>query len=337
MQIQALAKFLNAQVDPTLSVEITGVGTLEEAGSSELTFLSNPKYISKLKDAQAAAVLVTPAFTGKSSAPLMVVEDPYLAFAKTIELFHAKPTPPAGIHPTAVLGQEVVLGKNVSIGAYVVIGDRVQIGDGVTIHPHCMIYDQAVIGAGSLLHSHAVVRESVQLGQRVILQNGAVIGSDGYGFAPLKDGSFYKILQAGTVVIDDDVEVQAHAAIDRATIGTTKVGRGTKIDNLVQVGHGSTIGKHSLLCAQTGIAGSTQIGNHVILAGQAGTTGHLKVGDRVVAAARTGISQSVPPGKQIGGFPEVEHKLWLRMMIQLKNLPQIVQRLRKVEQKLGIR
>ncbi len=335
MQIQELARQLNAQVDAALDLQITGVSTIEDAGPTDVTFLSNLKYIRKLKDCQAGAILVSNTFAGPLPMPALRVENPYLGFAQVIELFHHKPSPRRTVHATAILGEGVVLGENVAIGAYAVIGNQVQIGNDVTIYPHCMIYEGAVIGAGSTLHSHVVVREQVRLGQRVILQNGAVIGADGYGFVPCRDGTFYKIVQAGTVVLEDDVEVQSQTTIDRATIGETRVGRGTKIDNLVQVGHGSTIGEHTLLCAQVGLAGSTKVENHVILAGQVGVTGHLTIGDRVVAAARTTIIQSVAPGAQVAGYPAIGHQQWLRVMAELKNLPQVVRRLRKLEQKLA--
>jgi len=336
MEIQDLARALNAQADPSLNIEITGVSTLEEASPSDVTFLSNPKYIRKLGDCQAGAVLVSPNFGALVSIPMLRVENPYLAFAQAIELFYHKPSPPRMIHPTAVLGEKVILGQNVSIGAYVVIGNNVRIGNDVTIYPHCAIYNEVQIGSGSILHSHVVVREQVILGERVILQNGAIVGSDGYGFVPLADGTFYKIMQAGIVVLEDNVEVQAQSTIDRASIGTTRIGKGTKIDNLVQVGHGSNVGKHTLLCAQVGLAGSTQVGNNVILTGQVGTAGHLTIGDRVVAAARSGITKSIPPKTQVGGYPAMEHKLWLRLTAELKNLPKLGQRLRRIEQKLGL-
>ena len=336
MNIQDLAHALKGQVDPALDLEISGVGTMEEAGPSEVTFLSNPKYIRKLKDCQAGAILVSAKFEGPLSIPALYVENPYLAFAQAIELFNHKPIPPRTIHPTVVLGQRVTLGKNVAIGAYVVVGDDVQIGDDVTIHSHCAIYEGASIGAGSTLHSHAVVREYVRLGQRIVLQNGAVIGADGFGFAPQQDGSYYKIMQAGTVVLEDDVEVQVNSAVDRATIGETRVGRGTKIDNLVQVGHGCTLGEHTLLCGQVGLAGSTKVGNYVTLTGQVSTAGHLTVGDRVVAAMRSCILQSVPAGMQVSGYPAMEHKSWLRLMTELKNLLQIARRVKKLEQKLNM-
>jgi UDP-3-O-[3-hydroxymyristoyl] glucosamine N-acyltransferase len=316
-------------------LEIQGVASLEEASASDITFLGNPKYLRQLQTCQAGAILVSSQFSDALPMPALRVENPYLAFAQAIELFHRKPRLPLGIHPTAVLGEGVVLGQNVTIAAYVVIGNQVHIGDQVTIHPHCVIYDGAVIGSGSILHSHVVVRETVRIGERVVLQNGVVIGADGYGFVTLKDGSHYKILQAGTVVLDDDVEVQAQSTIDRATIGTTRVGHGTKIDNLVQVGHGSTIGKHSLICAQVGLAGSTKVGNHVILAGQVGAAGHLEIGDRAIASAQTGIHNDVEPGAIISGYPGIPNKLWLKSVAIFNRLPEMYQSLKQLQRRLG--
>lgn len=335
MHIQALAQALKAEVDASLEFEITGVAPLMEASSQEVTFLANLKYHAQLQTSQAGAVLVAQDFKGQAPMPMLRVAHPYLAFAQAIEIFHAPTQPTPGVHPTVVLGEGVTLGQNVSIGAYTVIGNQVQIGDGVTIHPHCTIYDHVTIGPGTLLHSHVVLREAVCIGERVILQNGVVIGADGYGFVPLADGSFYKIRQAGTVVLEEDVEVQAQTAIDRATLGTTRIGRGTKIDSLVQIGHNCTVGQHSLLCGQVGLAGSTQVGNHVTLAGQVGAAGHLTIGDRVVAAAKTGIHHSLAPDAKVVGAPAIDHKLGIRALAQIKRLPELVRRLTTLEKQVA--
>lgn len=335
MHIQELARRLEGQIDPTLDVEISGVATIADATPQDVTFLANPKYISQLRQCQAGAVLVAQDFELSVAVPLLRVAHPYLAFAQAIELFYTKPQPARQVHPTVVLGQGVSLGENVAIGAYVVVGDNVRIGHNVTIHSHCAIYDAAEIGDDCVLHSHAVVRESVKLGNRVILQNGAVIGADGFGFVPLADGSFSKILQAGTTVLEDDVEIQVHTAVDRATIGETRIGQGTKVDNLVQVGHGCKVGQHTLLCGQVGLAGSTEVGNHVILAGQVGASGHLKIGDRAIAAARATVLDSVPAGQQVCGYPAIEHRQWRRISTALKHLPQMLHRLRRLERILG--
>lgn len=335
MQIQAVAKALGADVAPHLELEITGVAGMAEATASEITFLSNPKYVAQIQNSQAAAILVASDFTGSTPMPCLHVAEPYLAFAKAIELFHRKPLPQRHIHPTAVLGEGVVLGKNVSIGAYTVVGDQVTIGDHATLYPHCVVYDRAVIGAHAVLHSHVVVREEVKIGDRVILQNQAVIGADGFGFVPCADGTLYKIMQAGTVILEDDVEVQSLTAVDRATIGVTRVGRGTKIDNLVQVGHGCEIGQHTLLCGQMGLAGSTKIGNQVMMGGQSGAAGHLSIGDRAAVGVRGLVLQSVESNTQVCGYPAIDHSLWLRVIAEVKKLPQIVKRLRQLEKKIS--
>ncbi|MGF1601676.1 MAG: UDP-3-O-(3-hydroxymyristoyl)glucosamine N-acyltransferase [Thermosynechococcaceae cyanobacterium] len=336
MHIQAIAQALNAEVKTGLDLEVTGVAGMAEATPTEITFLSNPKYASQVQNSQAAAILVAPDFDGTAPMPLLRVADPYLAFAQAIELFHRKPLPERTIHPTAVVGEGVILGHNVSIGAYVVIGSHVTIGDGATLYPHCVIYDHATIGADVVIHSHTVVREGVKICDRVILQNHVVIGADGFGFVPCADGTLYKIMQAGTVVLEEDVEVQSLTAVDRATIGVTQVGKGTKIDNLVQVGHGCEIGEHTLLCGQVGLAGSTKIGNHVMMGGQSGASGHLTIGDRAAVGVRGLAVQSVEPGETVCGYPAMDNKLWLRVIAETKKLPQLFRRLRNIEQKIGL-
>ncbi|MGA7952019.1 MAG: UDP-3-O-(3-hydroxymyristoyl)glucosamine N-acyltransferase [Gloeobacterales cyanobacterium] len=335
--VQKLAQLLDVRVDPSLSLDITGVATMEEAQAGDLTFLANPKYVQKVEGCKAGAILISPKFEGKLPIPALYTNNPYLAFARAIELFHSKPLPPRGIHPTAVIGQGCTLGEDISIGAYVVIGNHVTLGDHVTIHPHCVIYDGAVLGAGCLLHSHVVIRENVQLGQRVIVQNTAVIGADGFGFAPVGDGTYHKIPQVGTVILGDDVEVQSLSSVDRGTLEATTVGEGTKIDNLVQIGHGSKVGKNTVICGQVALAGSTIVGDRVVLAGQSGVSGHLTIGDDVIAASGTGITQSIPKGKVIAGFPAVEVNVWKRYVTQLKNLPELSKRVRRLERALEIK
>lgn len=334
MRIQDLAQRLGASVDPRLDLDIRGVAPMEEAGPGELTFLSNPSYARRLKDSQASAVLVDPAYAGEAPMALVRIANPYLAFAKAIALFHPPATTAPGVHPTAVLGADVVLGRGVSIGPYVVVGDRVRIGDGTTIHPHCVVYADAEVGAGCLLHSGAVVREGVRLGNGVILQNGAVIGADGFGFAPRGDGTWHKIPQAGRVTLGDDVEVQALSCVDRATVGVTTVGRGTKIDNLVQVGHGCRIGEDTLLCGQVGLAGSTKVGNRVTLAGQAGTAGHLTIGDGATVAAQSGVIGDVEPGSSVGMSPAMDLQQARSVMIALARLPELAKRVKALEKSI---
>ncbi len=333
MHVQELARRLGAVVDPSADFDIAGVATVDEAEPCHVTFLSNPRYTSKARETRAGAILVAPGFADATPAVPLRIENPYLAFAKALEIFHPVASPRHGVHPTAVVGREVVLGRDVSIAAYVVIGDGVTLGDGVVLHPHVTIYDGVSIGAGSVLHSHAVVRERVRLGERVVVQNGAVIGSDGFGFAPAGEGRWHKIPQVGTVSIGDDVEIQANACIDRAALGTTTVGRGTKIDNLVQVGHGCRIGEDTLLCGQVGLAGSTDVGNRVTLAGQVGVAGHLRVGDDVVVAAQGGVLGSLEKG-EYGGAPAIPMREQGVLIALTRRLPEIQKRLKEIERRL---
>ncbi|XFA73532.1 UDP-3-O-(3-hydroxymyristoyl)glucosamine N-acyltransferase [Thermosynechococcaceae cyanobacterium Okahandja] len=337
MQLSELAQRFGASLEAVEARDrpVLGVAPLEAATATDVSFLANPKYTSLLQRTAAAAVFVRPDFEGEAACPLLRVPDPYLAFAQCIELFYPQPQPSGRIHPTAIIGEEVELGAGVSIGAYTVIGDRVRIGDRTVIHSHCTLYDNVVVGADCLIHSHCALREGVKLGDRVILQNSVVLGADGFGYVPLPDGRHYKIPQVGTVVLGDDVEIGAGTTIDRATLGETKVGAGSKIDNLTMVAHNCTIGEHAILCAQVGLAGSTHVGNHVILAGQVGAAGHLSIGDRAIVSAKSGISSSVPAQARMGGIPAMEQSLYLRVSAAVKQLPELLKRVRALEAKLG--
>jgi len=288
MKLRQIAEALGCRLVGDGEIDITGVAGMEQAGPTELTFLANPKYAAKLKDSRAAAILVSEPVEG-TGMRLLVSENPYLDFARALELFYTPPRPVPGIHPTAVIAASASLGPEASIGAYVVIGENVTIGRRAVLHPHVVIYEGARIGDDFQAHSHAVVREFCRIGNRVILQNGVVIGGDGFGFAKRADGSHYKIVQSGIAVIEDDVEIQSLSAVDRATVGESRVRRGAKIDNLVQVGHSSVVGEDNILCAQVGLAGSSILEKDVLLAGQVGIAGHLTVGglpgDRVAAVA----------------------------------------------------
>jgi UDP-3-O-[3-hydroxymyristoyl] glucosamine N-acyltransferase len=254
--------------------------------------------------------------------------NPYLAFAKAIELFYHPPKYTPGVHPTAVIHPSAKIGENAHIGPYVVISEDVRIGRNAVVLGHVVVYAGARIGDNFFAHAHAVVREHCRLGNSVVLQNGAVIGSDGFGFAKDDSGRWHKIMQSGPAVIEDDVEVQANACIDRASVGETHIGRGAKIDNLVQVGHGSRVGENTLLCAQVGLAGSTDVGNDVILAGQVGVAGHCSIGDGAIATAQTGIPSDVAAGAIVSGYPAIDNKLWLRCSAVFSRLPAIAKTLR---------
>ena len=259
------------------------------------------------------------------------VENPYLAFARAIELFFEPTAYAPGVHPTAAIAPTASIGANPHIGAYAVIGHNVIIGDNAVILPHVVFYPHARAGNNLFAHAHAIVREHCHLGDNVILQNGAIIGADGFGFARQADGAWYKIVQSGPVVLEDSVEIQANACIDRASIGETRIQAGAKIDNLVQVGHGSTVGPNTLLCAQVGLAGSTVIGKNVILAGQVGVAGHCTVGDGAMATAQTGIPGDVAPGKVVSGYPAIDNRQWLRSVALFNHLPEL---LREIKAKL---
>jgi len=328
MRLREIASALGARLENgSPDTVVTGVAGIEKAGPGQLTFLANPKYAAAAKKTQAAAIIVSEDFPAISTAMLRT-RDPYWAFARSIELFYEAPRYPPGVHPTAVIHSSAKIGVNSHIGPYVVIDEGVEIGKQAVLLAHVVIYRAAKIGDNFFAHAHAVVREHCRLGDHVILQNGAVIGSDGFGFAKDNGGHWRKILQSGPAVLEDDVEVQANACVDRASVGETHVARGTKIDNLVQVGHGSSVGQDTLLCAQVGLAGSTAVGNRVILAGQVGVAGHCRIGDGALATAQTGIPSDVPAGQIVSGYPAIENKRWLKCAAIFARLPEIAKAIR---------
>jgi UDP-3-O-[3-hydroxymyristoyl] glucosamine N-acyltransferase len=327
MRLADLAQHLGATLVGDPSAQITGVAAIDTASPGDLTFVANPKYASQARTTNATAVLVEPDFTEISAATLRI-DNPYLAFARAIELFYQPPTYSPGIHPTAVIAPTAKIGSNAHIGAYVVVSDHVTLGDNAILLPHVVLYPHVYAGDNLFAHAHAIVREYCQLGDNVVLQNGAIIGADGFGFARQSDGSWYKILQSGPAVLEDDVEVQANACIDRASIGETRIHTGAKVDNLVQVGHGSTVGRNTLLCAQVGLAGSTTIGKGVILAGQVGVAGHCTVGDGAIATAQSGIPSDVEAGKVVSGYPAIDNRQWLRSVALVNRLPELLRSLK---------
>ncbi len=327
MKLADLAQHLGATLVGDPSLRITGVAAIDTASPGDLTFVANPKYASQARTTKASAVLVEPSFTQIPAATLRI-DNPYLAFARAIELFYQPPTYAPGIHPTAVIAPTAKIGANAHIGAYVVVSDHVTIGDNAVLLPHVVLYPHVHAGNKLFAHAHAVVREYCQLGDDVVLQNGAIIGADGFGFARQSDGSWYKILQSGPAVLENAVEVQANACIDRASIGETRIHTGAKVDNLVQVGHGSAVGQNTLLCAQVGLAGSTTIGNSVILAGQVGVAGHCTVGDGAIATAQSGIPGDVEPGKVVSGYPAIDNRQWLRSVALVNRLPELLRSLK---------
>jgi UDP-3-O-[3-hydroxymyristoyl] glucosamine N-acyltransferase len=323
MKLAQIASALGARLENgSPDTDITGIAGIEEAGSGQLTFVANPKYASAARKTKASAVIVAEDFPVIATAMLRS-QNPYLMFARAIALFHAPSKFAPGIHPTALIHASARIGEGAHIGPYVVINENVEIGRNAVLLAHVVIYPGVKIGANFLAHAHAVVREYCRLGNNVLLQNGVVIGADGFGFAKDDFGRWHKIPQPMPVVIEDDVEIQANSCIDRASVGETHIARGAKIDNLVQVGHGSHIGEHSLLASQVGLAGSTHIGNHVILTGQVGVVGHCTIGDGAIVTPQSGVAGDIAPGAIVSGAPAIDHKLWLKVSALLSRLPEI--------------
>ena len=329
MKLSEIAKRLGARLEPAnADAEITGVAGIEEAAAGQITFVANPKYAAAARTTKAAAVIVDDKFPALDR-PTLRTANPYLMFARALELFYQAPQYHPGVHPTAVIDPTAKIGKDAHVGAYCVVEADVIIGDRATLLPHVVIYRGAKIGKKFFAHAHAVVREHCRLGDNVILQNGVVVGADGFGFA--KDGKKWsKIVQSGPAVIEDDVAIQANACVDRASVGETRVATGAKIDNLVQVGHGSSVGENSLLCAQVGLAGSTVVGKDVILAGQVGVAGHCTVVDGAIATAQSGIPNDVPPGTTVSGYPAIDNRQWLRSVAVFNKLPELMKMVRSL-------
>jgi UDP-3-O-[3-hydroxymyristoyl] glucosamine N-acyltransferase len=330
MKLTDIARLLDCELHGNGDVEISGVKGIDEAGPGELTFVANAKYLAKLPTTTAAAVILAPDVPAVQL-PSLRTPNPYFAFARALELFYPPYTPPEGIHPTAVIAPSARIGAHASIGPYAVIEENVEIGDFARIFAHVVIYPKVRIGGNFTAHAGVVVREGSRIGDRVVLQSGVVIGGDGFGYVPLPDGTIYKIPQTGIVVLEDEVEIGANTTIDRATVGATIIRRGTKIDNLVQIGHGSDVGEGCFLAAQVGLAGSTKIESRVQLGGQVGTAGHLTVGRNTMVVAQSGIPHDVPANSVLGGYPAVDVHAWRRYSAALPKLPEVLRRLRRLE------
>lgn len=306
---------------------------MEQAGPDHLTFLANPKYAHRVKETRAGAILASRRVEGSTAASL-VCENPYHAFARAAALFYQPPRPPPGIHPTAVIASSARVGEGAAIGAYCVVSENTILGRNATLHPHVVIYEGAQIGDDFTAHSHAAVREFCRIGDRVILQNGVVVGGDGFGFAKQADGRHFKIVQAGVTVIEDDVEIQTLSSVDRATVGETRVKRGAKIDSLVQVGHACVVGEDNIICAQTGLAGSTVLEKDVLLAGQVGVSGHLTIHEGAVVYAQSGIGGDVDAHTAVSGSPAFDRATWLRAVTAFPKLPELVRAVRELKKRL---
>jgi UDP-3-O-[3-hydroxymyristoyl] glucosamine N-acyltransferase len=333
VKLDELARHLHGRLQGDGELLIRGVAGIKEAGPGQLTFLADRKLEDWLERTQASAVILTDAYRFERL-PSIRVSDPRAAFIAALRVFgDGRRLIPTGVHPSALIGAGTELGRDVAIGPHVVIGTGCRIGDGTTILPGVVIGDDVRLGRDCLIYPHVVIREETEIADRVILHAGAVIADDGFGFLT-RDGRHAKVPQIGHVVIEDDVEIGANSCVDRATTGVTRIGRGTRIDNLVQVAHNVEIGADSILCAQVGIAGSTVVGDRVTLAGQAGVVGHIRIGEGAIVGAQGGVTKSIEPGAQVSGYPATPHALAQRMYAALRRLPELVREVRRVKQRL---
>ena len=334
MKLAELAARLECRLEGDGDLDIVRVAGIHDAGPGDLTFLANPKYESALAATRASAVILRDEV---AAAPCSILRsrDPYLAFARAVGLFAPAARPQSGVHALAAIAADAVIGPDVSIGPFVAIGEGASIGDRTIVYPNVTIGPHARIGNDCVIHSNVAIRERVTIGNRVILQNGVVIGGDGYGFVRRGDGTHEKIPQVATVVIEDDVELGANTTVDRPAVGETRIKAGAKIDNLVQVGHGVTVGRNVLMAAQVGIAGSTEIEDDVMFGGQVGVGGHLTIGRGAIAVGQSGITNSLDPGVMVAGYPAIDSREWRKASVVFKRLPELKRRIEALEARLA--
>jgi UDP-3-O-[3-hydroxymyristoyl] glucosamine N-acyltransferase len=333
LKLQEIAERLDCRLEGDGSIDIRGVAGIEDAAPGDLTFFTNPKYAAELRATRASAVILGET-AERAPCAMLRAKQPYLAFAHAVGLFADSWRPAPGVHHLAWIGEAVMLGSDVSVGPFAVIEQGARVAARTIIYPHVTIGRQAEIGEDCIVHARVSIRERTRIGNRVVLQDGAVVGSDGFGFARRADGTHEKIPQIGGIVIEDDVEIGANSTIDRPAVGETRIGAGTKIDNLVQIAHGVTVGRNVLLAAQVGVAGSVTIEDDVTLAGQVGVAGHITLGKGVIATAQSGIPNSVDAGAFISGYPAIPNRDWLRASAVFRKLPELKKRLAELERRL---
>lgn len=334
MTLQELADRLGCRLDGGDGHSaVTGVAGLDEAGPGDVTFLANKAYAPRVASTRAAAIIASDALP---SAPCAILRssNPYLAFARAVAVFAPGDPAPAGVHPTAIVADDAELGADVAIGPFAIVESGARLGARTTVGPHAIVERGAALGDDCRIGAHVTIHARVSIGHRVVVQDSSVIGSEGFGYARRDDGTYEHIVQAGALVIEDDVEIGALTAIDRPAVGETRIAAGTKIDNLVQIAHGVRVGRNVMLAAQVGIAGSTVIEDDVALGGQVGVTGHVTVGTRVQAAAKTGVTGDIKPGTVIAGYPSDEIQSWRKSHAALRRMPQLRERIRELEEKV---
>jgi len=331
--LKEIAELINGEVVGDDDIVITGISGIKEADEGDITFVANPKYFPLIEKTRASAI-ITSREIKTAPKPIIRTDNPSLAFAKIVSsIVPCEVTHPKGIHRTAILGKDVSLGRNVALGPYTVIEDNVSIGDNTIIYAGSYVGHHAKIGSNTLIYANVSIRERVTIGNQVVIQSGSVIGSDGFGFVTM-EGRHHRIPQVGTVIIEDNVEIGSNVTIDRARFDKTIIGRGTKIDNLVQIAHNVVIGENCFIVAQVGISGSATIGNNVTLAGQVGVAGHIKVGDNSIAMAKSGVSKSIPPGTTVWGYPAKPQKLAKRVNACVQNLPKLYNTIAELKKKI---
>jgi UDP-3-O-[3-hydroxymyristoyl] glucosamine N-acyltransferase len=337
LKLRDIADRLACRIEGDEEIESRRVAGIELAQKGDLTFVANPKYRRLLPATCASAVILgtSPGVEAPAGCAVLRTAEPYLTFARALSLFAAIVPPAPGVDRLSAVAADATLGADVSIGPFVTIGPGASIGPRTIIHANAVVGPGACIGEDCVIHSHVSIREGVVLGRRVVVQDGAVVGSDGFGFARQSDGTYLKIPQHAGVVLEDDVEIGANTTIDRPAVGETRIQAGTKIDNLVQIAHGVRVGRSVLLAAQVGIAGSSVIDDEVVLAGQVGVAGHLHVGKGVVATAQTGIPCSVEPGERISGYPAIPNREWLKSSAVFRQLPALKRRLADLDDRVA--
>jgi len=331
--LEELSNLVKGEVIGDGTIVISGVMSIEEAKEGQITFLTHPKYNKIAKKTKASAIILA-ANPENLEKPLLITQDPYLAYAKIASLFHIRPHETLGVSSQSFIGEGCYLGTDISVYPFVYVGNNVHISDRVVLFPGVYLGNDTYIGEDTIIYPNVSIYEKSRIGKRVIIHAGSVVGSDGFGYA--REGEkVFKIPQIGIVQIDDDVEIGANNAIDRAAFGKTWIKQGVKIDNLVQTGHNVTIGENSIIVSQVGISGSVQVGNNVTLAGRVGVAGHLKIGDNVIVGAQSGITKNIPPNQMVTGFPAIPHRKWLKAQASITKLPELRKRMNNLEERIN--